>query len=72
MLEGLTNNEKGGFRPGRGCVDQILTLKHIGEKMQGKKQRMYVGFVDLKKAYDRVNTETPCQVLRMHDVGGKF
>ena len=27
---------KGGFREGRGCVDQIFTLKQIGEKTREK------------------------------------
>ena len=30
---------------------------------------MYVGFIDLEKAYDRVNSEALWQVLRMYDVG---
>ena len=33
---------------------------------------MYVGFMDLEKAYDRVNREALWQVLRMYDVGGKL
>ena len=39
--------------------------------MREKKRRVYVDFIDLEKAYDRVHTETLCQVLRMYDVGGK-
>ena len=31
---------------------------------------VYVGFIELEKAYDRVNREALCQVLRMYDVGG--
>ena len=31
---GLIGNEQGGFRVGRGCVDQIFIVKHIGEKKQ--------------------------------------
>ena len=29
---------------------------------------MYVGFIDLGNAYDRVNREALCQLLRMYDV----
>ena len=32
MTEGLIDDEQGGFKSGRGCVDQIFILKEIGEK----------------------------------------
>ena len=67
----LINNEQGGFRAGRWCVDQIFKIKQIGEKAREKKRRVYVGFIDLGKAYDGVNREALWKVLRMHDVGGK-
>ena len=31
-----------------------------------------MGFIDLEKAYDRVNSETLWQVLRMYDMDGKL
>ena len=31
-----------------------------------------MGFINLEKAYDRVNREALWQVLRMYDVGGKL
>ena len=31
-----------------------------------------MGFIDLGKAYDRVNREALWRVLRMYDVGGKL
>ena len=52
---GLIDDEQGGFRAGKGSVDQIYTLKQIGEKSRKKKRRVYVRFIDLEKAYDRVN-----------------
>ena len=42
MTEGLIDDEEGGFRAGRGCIDQIFTLEHIGEKAREKKCRVYV------------------------------
>ena len=61
----------GGFRFGRGCVDQIFTLKQIGEKAWEKKCRVYVSFIDLE-VYHRFNWEALWQVLRMYDVGVNF
>ena len=57
VTEGLIDGEQGVFRAGRGCVDQIFILNQIFEKMPKKKQRVYVGFIDLKKAYGSVNRE---------------
>ena len=37
--------------------NQIFTLKQFGENAQEKKQRVYVGFVDLEKEYDGVKIE---------------
>ena len=68
----MIEDEQGSFRAGRGFVDQIFTLKQIGEKAREKKCRVYVSFMDLEKAYDRVNREGIWQVLRLYDVGGKL
>ena len=37
---GLINDEQGGFRAGRECVDQTFTLKQIGEKAREKKRSL--------------------------------
>ena len=49
---------KGGFRSGRWCVNQIFALKQLDEKAREKKLRVYVRFMDLKKAYDRGNRKS--------------
>ena len=51
-------------------MDRIFTLKQIGEKAGEEKRKVYVGFMDLENAYDRVNKETLWQVLRMNNVVG--
>ena len=37
---------------------------------QERKNAVYLSFIDLEKAYDRVSREALWQVLRMYDVGG--
>ena len=37
-----------------------------------KHERVYVSFMDLEKAYDKVNREVLWQVLKIYDVGGKL
>ena len=44
--------EQGGFRPGRGCVDQLYVLINILRNRIG--QWTHCCFIDLRKAYDRV------------------
>ena len=68
----MIDDEQGVFKARRVCVDQILTLKQTGEKAQKKKCRVYEGFIDLEKEYNRINSEALWQVLRMYDVGGKL
>ncbi len=48
-------DEQGGFRKGRGSVDQIFIVKILVEKYLEKDRKLFAGFVDLEKAYDRVN-----------------
>ena len=72
ITESLMDDEQGGFRKGRGCVDQIFALKQVCEKVREKGGKVYLGFMDLEKAYDRVNREALWQVLRMYGVSGKL
>ena len=37
VTEGLIDDEQDGLRSGRGCADQILTIKEMGEKAREKK-----------------------------------
>ena len=48
MTGGLIDDKQWGFRAGKGCLDQIFTLKQIDEKAQEKKREcVYVGFMDV-------------------------
>ena len=44
MIEGFINEEQGGLRAGKGYVDQIFTLKQLGEKVREEECRV-IGFI---------------------------
>ena len=56
MTGGLIDDKQEVIRVGKGCSDQIFTLKQVGEKAQKKKCRAYVDFIDLEM-YGRFNME---------------
>ena len=53
----LVAEEQGGFRRGRGCRDQLLTLMLLGQIKAMMRRGMFAGFIDFRTAYDRVDRE---------------
>ena len=53
-----------GFRPGRGCADQLFTLHTLMEKAREFRRPLYICFIDLKKAYDSVSRAALWSVLQ--------
>ena len=43
-----------GFVPGRGTTDVIFVVRQLQEKHLAANKRLYMAFVDLEKAFDRV------------------
>ena len=69
----LLADEQGGFRRGRGCRDQILSLLLIGQSMVAKKSSgMVAAFIDFRKAYDRVDRMKLWDCLGQYGIGGHF
>ena len=46
-----------GFSKGKRTMDAVFVLRQLQEKMLEKQKKMYVAFLDLEKAYDRVPRE---------------
>ena len=63
---------QGGFRRGRGCMDQIFVVRQICEKYMAKGKDVYFAFMDLEKAYDRIDRSAMWSVLGMYGVDGKL
>ncbi len=55
--EGMICDEQGGFRRGWGCMDQIFAVRQVCEKCLAKGKDMFKAFMDLEKAYDRIDRE---------------
>jgi len=43
-----------GFMKGKGTTDTIFIVRRMQEKFRAKGKKLYFGFVDLEKAFDRV------------------
>ena len=62
--EALLRENQCGFRKGRGCTDQLFSLRVIIEKAREYHRPLYICFVDLRRAYDSVNREALWSVLQ--------
>ena len=65
-------DEQFGFMKGRGTVDAIFALRQVMEKYLEKQRGLYLAFVDLEKAYDRVPRGEVWRSMRMKGVKEKY
>jgi hypothetical protein len=72
ISETQIRDQQSGFRKGGSCVDQVFVLRCVCEKYLEKKKEAFVAFMDMEKAYDRVNMQTKGEMLRIYGVGSKI
>ena len=72
IAEGLDHESQCGFRPGRGCVDAVFTIKLALKKRQEHGLETWVLFLDLVKAFDRVPRELLWTILLKFGVPQKL
>ena len=53
-----------GFIPGKGTTDAIFIVRQVQEKFLGKQKELWMAFVDLEKAFDRVLRDVVWWALR--------
>jgi exonuclease III len=68
VVDQKIQDEQCGFRRGRGTTDQLFLLQQIAEKAWEYAQPVYISFVDLEKAYDRVDRRLMWKTLEEYGV----
>ena len=61
-----------GFIKGRQTSDAIFALKQVMEKYREKEKGLYVAFIDIEKAYDRVPRPEVWRCMREKGVNEKY
>jgi hypothetical protein len=67
-----TREEQAGFRVGRGCIDQIFTLRQLLEHRHTYRRPTVVVFLDIRAAFDSLNRAATWHCLRSHGVPEKY
>ena len=60
--------EQAGFRKGRGCMDQIFTLRNIIEQCTEWQRQLYINYMDFEKAFDSIHRECLWYILRAYGI----
>ena len=63
------DEKKFGFMPGKGIMEAILMIRKMQEKHLAKRRTLYLTFVDLEKAFNRVPRKVDKCALRKVRVG---
>jgi hypothetical protein len=62
--------EQAGCQKGRGCLEQILTLRLIIDFCKKRKYKLFLLFINFSKAYDKVPRSKLIQELHLLGCGG--
>jgi len=63
ISEAILFEEQNGFRIGRACIDNVLTVKQTTGKRREFNLETNIALLDLEKAFDRVNQNKLWQIL---------
>ena len=53
-------DEQCGYRQGRGCMDQVFTVRQVCEKYLANGKDLFYAFMDLEKAYGNIDRHGMC------------
>ena len=64
----MLGDVQGDFRRGRRTEDNLLMLERMIEMAKVRKECLFVAFIDMEKAYDRVNRKKLFELIRGYGV----
>ena len=64
-VDNILREEQAGFRKGRSCNEQILTLRNIIDQSLKWQVPLFVNYVDFKKAFDSIHQESLWRILKL-------
>jgi len=64
--------EQAGFRKGFSTIDNVFILRAVAQKYLHRKRKLYVAFVDFRKAFDSVNRSALWKILQGYDIRGNM
>ena len=59
----MLGEEQNGFQLDRRAEDNVFVVNEIIERKKNDGGKLYLGFLNIEKAYDRLNREMFCGVL---------
>jgi len=68
ILEAILLEEQNGFRTGRSCIDNEFTIKQTIDKRREFNLEPHIPFLDLEKAFDRVNWHKLWKILNKRGI----
>ena len=71
-VDNILRDHQAGFRQGRGCIDQIATLRIIVEQSLEFDSSLYINFVDYEKAFDSLDRDTLWKLLQHYGIPEKI
>lgn len=63
----IFSESQAGFRPGRGCIDNVFSLSSIVSIYLIKQRKLFAAFIDFKSAFS--NTDHALLFSKMFDFG---
>lgn len=63
LRETIAREQQCGFRPGRGCIDQIFSVRQVLEERIRSGKRIIAIFIDFKSAFDSIHRDSLWQAM---------